>query len=143
MEEEKSTALQESSFEVATQFLKALTERVNQPKDIKGVYANNTLFEVSGWDLKIFFGQLDQHGPKIQIDWHTAVTIPWTQARVLEYYLRANMAFCAIKFGPIALPDQLKPPPPIEPTAAQIEADPHAVELWKAYKKLYEETFGS
>jgi hypothetical protein len=141
MPDENTTLQKEPVTEEIAKFLKALIERVNQPKEIDAVYANNTLFEVSAWDLKIIFGQLDQHAPKTTIDWHTAVTIPWTQARVLEYYLRANAAFYEKKFGPINLPHQARPPAPVEPTEEQIKDDPQATELWQAYKKIYEEMF--
>jgi hypothetical protein len=70
------------------------------------------------------------------------MTIPWMQARVMEYYLRANIVFYEKKFGPINLPSQLRPPVPPEPTKEQIEADPKAIELWQAYKRILDEMFG-
>ena len=146
MQEEKPTSQPEPGPELVAQFVKALIERANQPKEIDAVYANNTLFEVSAWDLKIIFGQLDQQVvqqiSKPAIDWHTAVTIPWSQAKVLEYYLRANAVFYEKKFGPINLPPQAKPLMPVEPTAQQIDDDPQALDLWRAYKKIWDEMFG-
>jgi hypothetical protein len=133
---------QEPTPEALAHFVKALAEVVRQPKEPTQLYANSTSFEVSGWDLKIFFGQLDLRPPKSDTDWHTAMTIPWMQARIMEYYLRANIVFYEKKYGPIALPPQLRPPAPPEPTKEQLKADPLAVELWQAYKKIYDEMFG-
>lgn len=129
--------------EVVAKFLRALTAKANEPKDVEALYANNTSFEVSAWDLKIFFGLLDQRSPGGQIDWHTAMTIPWTQARVVEYYLRLNTIFYETKFAKITLPPQLVPPPHPHPTEEQIKSDPQAMELWEAYLKVHTEMFGS
>jgi hypothetical protein len=143
MPDETQKPQEPTSLEVVTQFARALSEAIKQqPQDITHIYANSSFFEVSGWDLKIFFGQLDQRPIKNEVDWHTAITVPWTQARVLEYYLRANVVFYEKKFGPINMPAQLTPPAPIEPTKEQIESDPQAIELWKTYKNIHEEMFG-
>jgi hypothetical protein len=140
-EEKLTTTAKEPNPEFVAQFIKTLLQEAKQP-NLTNSYANNTLFEVSGWDLKIYFGQLQQLPPKNDVDWHTAMTIPWTLAKVMEYYLRANIAFYQAKFAPINLPRQLRPPIPVPPTEEQIKDDPQATELWHVYKKIYEEVFG-
>jgi hypothetical protein len=139
---DNKTATEDISPEVVAQFLRTLTAKANEPKDIPALYANNTTFEVSAWDLKIFFGQLDQRSGG-NIDWHTAMTIPWTQARVLEYFLKLNTIFYETKFARITLPPQLVPAPHPRPTEEQIKSDPQAIELWEAYLKVHAEMFGS
>jgi hypothetical protein len=133
---------QEPTPEAIGQFVKALVKEVKEPKDPTALYANNTTFEVSAWDLKIFFGQLDQRLTKMSTDWHTAMTMPWAQARLLEYYLRLNILFYEKKYGPITLPPQVVPQAFPYPTKEQIESDPQAVELWEAYRKVYQDMFG-
>jgi len=139
MEEEKSTP-KEASPEFIAQFVKTLVQEAKQPT-LHVAYANNAWFEVSGWDLKILFGQLEQT-PKNEIDWHTAITIPWTLAKILEYYIRANLAFYEKKFTSVNLPKQLRPQAPVPPTEEQLKDDPQATELWETYKKIYQEVFG-
>lgn len=86
-----------------------------QPKnqrspDFESLYANNFAFESSVWDLKILFGELDQ--TLGTIDQHTAMTIPWSGAKLLVYYLATNIAAQEIINGEIKLPPAVIPPEP-------------------------------
>lgn len=76
-------------------------------------YANNVYFETSLWDLKLTFGQLDE-GAVVQ---HSAVTIPWAQAKVLMYFLEANLRVHEAKNGRIKLPPGIITPIPETPPA--------------------------
>ena len=58
--------------------------------DITSDYANNVFFVGSIWDLKILFGELT--AVEQQVDWHTAMTLPWAQAKLMSYYLQINIA---------------------------------------------------
>ena len=53
-------------------------------------YANNVNFAANVWDLKLLFGELS--GTKPAIDWHTSITLPWAQAKLMAYYLDINIA---------------------------------------------------
>ena len=88
-------------------------ESVNNGKDeIASEYANNILLEPGNWDLKIFFGQwYEQDG----IDWHTAVTLPWPQIKILIYYLRVNLAIFENSNGPVKVPKNALPRLPEPP----------------------------
>jgi len=110
--------------------------------EFDSVYANNARMELSVWDLKMFFGQLEQHTGKATINWHTAVTMPWIQAKILLYFLRANIAFQEIHTGRINIPDSIVPPLFDSPTDEAVAADPKAMEFYEACKKLREEMFG-
>lgn len=107
--------------------------------DFEAVYANNSHFEASVWDLKILFGQLEQHTGKSIVDWHTAITIPWMQAKLLDYYLRINIALHEIESGsrininPRVLPSKAGLPP---------TDDSNAQALYEASVKIYNEMFG-
>ena len=72
------------------------------------LYANNIQFEPSLWDLKLIFGQLDQSdGTKVAQ--HTAITIPWMQAKLLAYFLEVNLAVHETDYGYIRLPPTVIP----------------------------------
>jgi hypothetical protein len=109
--------------------------------DFESVYANNAYFESSVWDLKIIFGQLEQHTGKTLVDWHTAVTIPWLQAKIWSYYLRLNVAIHEATSGPLTIPARVLPPPP-EPPSADLPEDSAEQRTYRMAKKWYDEIFG-
>lgn len=80
--------------------------------DYESVYANCAHLELSGFDLKLIFGQLDQSNGQPQVDWHTAVTLPWAQAKILAYFLQANVETFEAVNGKIKLPIGTLPPAP-------------------------------
>jgi hypothetical protein len=144
MDEEKSTIAQQATPDDAAiqQFFTELFDRLEQQK--KGldiVYANNARFEVSAWDLKIFFGQLNQRAGPGEVDLRTTVTIPWATAKIMDYFLRLNIAYYENNFGPINLPSQVTPPAMV-PSDEQL-ADPKTAKLFEIYRKIHAEVFGS
>jgi hypothetical protein len=80
-------------------------------------YANNVYYEPTVWDLKLIFGEFS--GKSNAVDWHTSITIPWAQAKLLFYYLAINIAFQEIQQGPIHVASAVLPPVPPEPTDAE------------------------
>lgn len=109
--------------------------------ELESIYANNSRFEPSVWDLRILFGQLEQHTGTSVVDWHTAVTVPWSQAKILCYYLRLNLAFHE-QNGPIPMSPRVTPPKPIPPTAEELKNDPHGMAFYELVKKIHAEMFG-
>lgn len=85
-------------------------------EDFASVYANNVHFELSAWDLKIICGQLDQSGGGMEVEWHTAVTIPWPVAKIFSYLLRTNIAMYEAGNGTIHVPRSSFPIAPEPPT---------------------------
>jgi hypothetical protein len=78
--------------------------------EVKAEYANNTSLQPSVWDLKLFFGQWYQAmDGKSEVDWHSAVTIPWAQAKLLAHYLKVNVAVYEGINGKIKIPADMKP----------------------------------
>jgi hypothetical protein len=78
-------------------------------------YANNVGFEFTVWDLKILFGE---YSDRIKgTDWHTSVTIPWAQAKLMLYYLKLNIDFYEAQEGKIRVPGSMLPPEPPAPSA--------------------------
>jgi hypothetical protein len=104
--------------------------------DFDSLYANNFAFESSVWDLKLTFGELDQ--ALGVIDQHTAITIPWTGAKLLVYYLMTNVAAQEIINGKIQIPPAIIPaePPPIP---EDHKDDPVFHKVFEKFKELHAE----
>lgn len=111
-------------------------------EDFLSVYANNVLFEPSVWDLKMIFGQLDQSEGRAVVEQHTAVTIPWAQAKVLSYYLQVNLTAYEIENGRIAIPTGVLPPEP-GPIPPELEGNQQAKAIREAAIRLREQFLAS
>jgi hypothetical protein len=85
----------------------------NGDQDITTEYANNVWFGPTVWDLKLVFGEL---APALLkkgvIDWHTAITLPWAQAKLMSYYLQLNVEVHELQNGVIKIPSMMLPPGP-------------------------------
>jgi hypothetical protein len=77
-------------------------------EEMASEYANNALLEPSVWDIKIYFGQWYQ-SKNGEVDWHTAVTMPWAQAKLLAHYLSVNIAVYEKMHGKVKVPASLLP----------------------------------
>jgi Protein of unknown function (DUF3467) len=121
-------------------FRSVLSELVEQNKKIHSVYCNNTQFQNSELDFKIVFGQLNQPpgGGKAAIDWHTAVTMAWAQAKMLTYYLRVNLAiYEATHGGSIKVPPGMLPGSVTAPN--DLETNPVSKKVFEAVQQLQRE----
>ncbi len=95
-------------------------------------YANNTLLEATIWDLKLIFGEFsEQLGA---VEWHTSITMPWAQAKLLSHYLQVNLAVWEINHGRIKVPEPMipQPPPPLTP---EQEQDPKAKAIFETIER--------
>src|SRR6266567_8546255 len=78
--------------------------------DVVPVYANNVRFEMTAWDLRLLFGQLMPISEgKGQVDWHTDVTVPWAQAKLMHLYLGINLTLYERENGKITVPPSVLP----------------------------------
>jgi hypothetical protein len=73
-------------------------------------YANNTYFEPSLWDLKLIFGQSDQKAGMNVINQHTSITLPWSQVKVVLYFLTSQLAAFEALNGRIQIHTGIIPP---------------------------------
>ena len=103
--------------------------------ELKHLYANHVRFEASSWDFKLLFGQLQQHGGQTQIEWRTAMTLPWRQVKLMSYFLQLNLALYELENGKIQLPKNIMP----EPLVATGE---HAEKINRFATKLFDELSG-
>jgi hypothetical protein len=111
--------------------------QLEQVEDFVSGYANNIQFEPSAWDLKIVFGELSQTAAKAVVEQHTSITISWLQAKMLDFYLRVQIAAHELEDGKIQVPERVLPPepPPLPPDIPNREA---AERMRKAYLDLRE-----
>ena len=77
-------------------------------EEITSDYANNVYFVASIWDLKILFGELGTSNR--EVDWHTSITLPWAQVKIMSYYLQVNIALHESNNGRIKVPPTMIPP---------------------------------
>jgi len=83
---------------------------------IESDYANSVYFVPTVWDLKVVFGELMASGKGV--DWHTSITMPWAQAKLMAYFLNINIAAHESTNGIIRVPEVVLPPVPPEITEA-------------------------
>jgi hypothetical protein len=81
-------------------------------EDFASLYANNVRFESSVWDLKLIFGQLDQSTGGEEVEQHTAMTLPWTTAKLMVHFLQLNIAIYELENGKIRINPRVFPPEP-------------------------------
>jgi len=102
-------------------------------------YANSVLFEGSAWDLKLIFGQLDQSATPNVVKQHLAVTLPWPQAKLALFWLRAQVeAAEATVNAKIPIRKDLLPQE-LPPLTEEQEKDPEAKRFREWYEKAREE----
>jgi len=109
----------------------------NELDDIIPVYANNVRFEMTAWDLRILFGQLMPISEgKGMVDWHTDVTIPWSQAKLMHLYLGINLALYERENGKITIPSAVLPAPITTPPEGVDTSNPEAIETFKVVQGM-------
>lgn len=108
-------------------------------EDFAEAYANNVYFESSAWDLKLVFGQLDQSEGKVKIAQHTAITLPWTQVKLLLYWLRGQIEAHELANGKIQMAPSIIPPELPPPTPEIKRSDPNAEAIYAIFNRLRNE----
>ena len=114
-------------------------------EDLHEEYANNVFYESSTWDLKLLFGQLDQSGqlsnsePKIKTVIHSTVTVPWTQAKLMFYWLKGHIEAHEMVNGEIHMPSSLIPPE-LPPLSEELKkSDPNAERVYALFDRIRKE----
>ena len=106
-------------------------------------YANSIYYEASSWDLKLVFGQLDQSGGKVKVVQHSAITVPWTQAKLMVYWLRGQIEAHELANGKIHMPPSIIPPPLPPLTEEMKKSDPNAEAVYAIFNRLRDEFISS
>jgi hypothetical protein len=115
--------------------------KYERTEDIISEYANNAFLESSAWDMRIVFGQLDQANPKAPvIKQKVAITLPWAQAKLLQYYLQLHIDVEESQDGPIHIRPELIP---AEPDKPKNENDPREKALYEIIRRRRAEFMAS
>ncbi|MGH9345483.1 MAG: DUF3467 domain-containing protein [Terriglobia bacterium] len=113
--------------------------KVVRDEDFASLYANNIQFELSAWDFRLLFGELDQIDGAAIIRQHTAMTIPWSSVKLLIYFLQANLSIYEAANGFVRIPHDVIPPPPTNLyTPEQLENNPRARATVEFIAKIHE-----
>ena len=68
----------------------------------------------------MIFGILDQSGQnQLRVEQHTAMIIPWAQAKLLVYFIQLQIGAYEFQNGKISIPKTLLPPEVPDPTEEQ------------------------
>lgn len=88
-------------------------------------YANNVQLESSAFDLKLVFGLLDQSGAQNletpSVDQHTAMSLSWTEVKLLIFFLQLHLAGYEAENGKVKVPIAALPPEPPSVLPAQFD----------------------
>jgi hypothetical protein len=114
------------------------TENSDEYEDVVPMYANNIRFEMSAWDLRMFFGQLAPGG-EAEIDYHTDVTIPWAQAKLMHLYLGINIMLYERQNGRIPIPKSVLPAPLASPPEGADTSSPDSLETFQQVQQKIKE----
>ncbi len=94
--------------------------------DLLAEYANGVYIDPSVWDVTLIFGKnsprVPGHAQDQSMDWSSAITVPWSQAKLMAYFLLINIAVHEDANGEIALPPAFLPPRPPIPNVSVSEA---------------------
>ena len=105
--------------------------------DVVPVYANNVRFDMTAWDLRLLFGQLMPSSEgKGQVDWHTDVTIPWAQAKLMHLFLGINLTLYERENGKITVPPSVLPAAMTAPPPGVDASNPDAIETFKVVQGI-------
>ena len=120
----------------STQRPEVTPPQFERDEDFVSLYANNVWHEVSAWDLKLIFGQLDQARTPNVVTQHTAMALSWLQAKLLIYYLQVDLAVYEAQYGKVVIPFAILPPPP-GPLPPEMENDPVAQASSERAREIY------
>ena len=124
------------------------TKPETQPEDTQPSreYANNSFFDPTIWDLTVTFSQLGVRLPEsssADVDWGTAVTLAWGQAKLTAYYFLANLIIHESQNGEVIVPVRLLPsllPPPLAVPGESLGVEESA--KYEKLRRLNELVFG-
>lgn len=110
-------------------------------QDYESLYANHVAFQPSEWDLKLTFGELDKDKDDFDfVAQHTAIAVPWLQAKIMNYFLTLQLGVFEMTHGKIPIPPSVLPQ---VPDSAPSDADAHSRQVIEYIKKVRDEFFGS
>jgi len=114
------------------------TIEYSRTDDFRETYANNVFLESSFWDLKLIFGHTDQSlGPNAIIQ-NLAVTLSWSQLKVLKYFLDSHLIAHEVQNGRIHIIPTLIPPVPNQIPPELLKQNPQLGDIHIDLKAMYD-----
>jgi hypothetical protein len=110
--------------------------------EVYEAYTNNVFYEASSWDLKLIFGQLDQHEGGVKIIQHSAITVPWPLVKIMIYWLKGHVEAHELVNGKIHIPPTVIPIPAVL-TEEVKKSDPNAEAVYAIFNRLRDEFVAS
>ena len=107
--------------------------------DFISKYANNVRFHSTVHDLTLVFGQSDVTSGSEIVRQTTGITLPWSVVKIVQYYLRVNLAIHEATNGVVPVPPLQIPQAFPAPTKEMIAADPSVQKGYDAVTKLRDE----
>jgi hypothetical protein len=111
-------------------------ESFKRADDFTTKYANNIYIESTAWDLKLTFGHVEQSTEPVLVTHDFAVTIPWSQAKLILFWLRLHVETAETEIrAKIPIRQDLIPIelPKLEPGQ---EDDPKMMQFREIYERL-------
>jgi hypothetical protein len=99
-------------------------------------YANNVFLESTNWDLKLLFGEYDLGDNTVLM--HSAMTMPWAQAKILAYLMQVHVAAHEAQFGKIVLPKDAVVEIPEQMPKELAETSSDGGTSWPKLRELYD-----
>ena len=115
--------------------------RFERDKDFVSSYANNVQFESTAFDLTLILGQIDQSVSPFFVRQRNAVTLSWSEIKLVNHFLQVNLAIHEAANGSVGVRKDLIPPPFNIP--AGLENDPEAKIVEERVNKLREDFIAS
>jgi hypothetical protein len=79
--------------------------------DFRTTYANNVFFDLSNFDMKLTFGQIERSPEGVPyIERHSSVVMSWLEAKIAALFFVINIAEHEKSHGIITLPPEIMPP---------------------------------
>ena len=109
-------------------------------ENFTSLYANSAIFEPTAWDLRIVFGQVEPNTEVVKQQ--VAITIPWAQAKLALYYLRAHVELMEEQTGKIGIRRDIIPSE-LPPLTSEQGKDPVARRAHELVQRLRAEFIAS
>jgi hypothetical protein len=111
---------------------------VEKTKDFRELYANHIRFESSVWNARMLLGTLDQTTTPATIHMHSALDVPWAQAKLMAYFLQVHVLFQEQMAGKIRIPEGILPPR-LDEVSPDLKQAPGGQEFLERIGKLRDE----
>jgi hypothetical protein len=83
------------------------------------------------------FGELDTKDNVSFVEQHTAIAVPWLQAKLMHHFLTLQLGVFELAHGPIPIPPAVMPPEPVLPEGI-LKDDHFSIRVFNLIKETRE-----